>query len=78
MKKHKKKRSDYSSVLITKVIVLNSDSPIIVGSGYLIQKADGMVRLDIIDLNGDGLPDEVYGISKTNWERIGFTSDRIQ
>lgn len=41
------------SVLINRVVVLEPDSFVIIGSGYAITKSDGMQRLDIMDMKGN-------------------------
>ncbi len=77
-KKKNKVPANYKpqSILLDKVIVLEAESPLIVGSGYMIRKSNGESRLDAMDLDGNHLNAGwyQYHVEKTV---VAYTTDSI-
>lgn len=77
-KKNRISNDKPQTVMVTRVIIMEGDSFNIIGSGYLITKANSLQRLDIMDFNGNHIEPGYYNVQQTSYHRLGFTSDRIQ
>lgn len=64
------------TVLLQKVIVLEQDTFVIVGSGYVIHKFNGDSRLDAMDLKGEHLKPAFYSLRIVE-EYLAYTTDTI-